>query len=163
LTDLGDGNFELDFGKRGKRTGFKDENGNATSTIYLKHDKESIIWHRSGGKVSRGDVRGETANKLVLDFVIKWQVVTLGFLKSYAKNTEGLACNDVGSVAEGLRREGKIHQHLIKITGKSGPAETVFSTYEDIQEAAVELNARFKKAEKNKDRDSHDSHGANLL
>jgi hypothetical protein len=160
LTDLGDENYELDFGKRWKRTGFVDEAGSAVCSVSLKHGKENIVWHRSPGKVTKGDVKDENGKKLVLDFVTKWEVATLGFLKAHAKKTEGLAINTVGAIAEQLVEERKIYQHLIKIAGKAGPPETVFSTLPNIMDAQIELNARLKKSKK---QDSHDSHGESFV
>jgi hypothetical protein len=159
LTDLGDENYELDFGKRWKRTGFVDKEGSPTHSICLKHGKENIVWHRSKDEVTKGGVKGEAELKLVLDFVEKWEVVTLGFLKGHAKKTSGLSMNTVGTAADQLVRDGKIYQHLIKITGKSGPAETVYSTFPDEAVAAQELNSRFKASQKKKEKGhSHDSH-----
>ena len=160
LTDLGDENYELDFGKRWKRTGFVDEAGSAVCSVSLKHGKENIVWHRSPGKVTKGDVKDENGKKLVLDFVTKWEVATLGFLKAHAKKTEGPAINTVGAIAEQLVEERKIYQHLIKIAGKAEPAETVFSTLPNIMDAQIELNARLKKSKKH---DSHDSHDESFV
>jgi hypothetical protein len=161
LTDLGGENYELDFGKRWKRTGFVDDEGNPTCSICLKHGKENIVWHRSPGKVTKGDVKDENASKLVFEFVTKWEVSTLGFLKSYAKKTPGLSMNTVGGIAEQLVKDEKIYQHLIKVAGRAGPAETVFSTLPDIMEAQIELNGRLKKSKKQGD--SHDSHGESFV
>jgi hypothetical protein len=149
LTDLGDGNFELDFGKRWRRTGFTNDDGSPAHAIYLKHGDEGIVWHRTG-VTSKAEVKSEKALAKVAEKIEGIEVITLTALKTWAKGVEGLSVNTVGSDADALSqdesRATRIYRHQIKLSDKRGPAQTVYSTIAGPEDARKELEYRFAKA-----------------
>jgi DNA replication protein DnaC len=56
MTDNGDGTFKLEFSKRGRRTGYKDENGNPTRFITIQHSRQGITWEKCAGAAAKGTV-----------------------------------------------------------------------------------------------------------
>ena len=54
MTDNGDKTFKLEFSKRGRRTGFKDEYGNPTKFITIKHSETGIAWMKCAGAEAKG-------------------------------------------------------------------------------------------------------------
>jgi hypothetical protein len=135
LRDIGDGLFELHFGKRHRRTGIVDENGHKVRSINIRHSDHGIAWEPTEGKqvkATTASVKAMCAEKQLRAHIVKMETVTLDQLKSWASRTEGQGINRVGSMAKAFVHddvEPKIYTYKGRVGGR-GPSSTLFSTKE---------------------------------
>ena len=54
MTDNGDRTFKLQFSKRGSRTGYRDEHGNPTKFVTIRHSETGIAWYKCAGAEAKG-------------------------------------------------------------------------------------------------------------
>ena len=58
LTDNGDGNFSLQFSKRGRRLGMKEPDGTPSNILNIEQSSDGIVWKRAEGEKAHASKRG---------------------------------------------------------------------------------------------------------
>jgi RecA-family ATPase len=130
-TDL----FELHFGKRGKRTGITDDNGNRVPTLRLKHSNAGTCWEKAEGieaDANVGELSFETNRQELRRYIEQEQTLTKEQLKAWAgvRQLKGMGVNAVVGVANSLvqdAEEPKIYSYKARVSEQSTNKPAVYS------------------------------------
>jgi hypothetical protein len=104
LSEMGDGLFELNFGKRYRRLGIRDSDGNPIRKFNIQHAKNGIVWEKAEGVKATVDKKGAAGVGKLETVHRKIQAekrITKDELKAWAQ-LNGIGQNDVITLANSI-------------------------------------------------------------
>jgi hypothetical protein len=107
LSDEGGGTFKLEFTKRGRRTGIKDERGKPMTAFNIEHHKDGIVWVKCKGAKATANKAGQKAIKdaeKLYEYIVQKGRVSSPELKGWAP-AAGIAVNNVVNIANSIASE----------------------------------------------------------
>jgi len=168
LSDEGNGVYKLDFGKRGRRLGIKNDEGKTVTAFNIQHHKDGIIWSRCAGAMSTANKK--TAKALqdietVANYIAKNKTVSKETLMSWAPTvgigqnaavTHAKALSDERCHAERREDEKPVIYKDVEETGQKGNRPMVFTVIppEYIKRRNEVASAAYKD-EQNEAKDQH--------
>jgi hypothetical protein len=160
LSDIGNGLFELDLGKRGKRAGLADNQGNPITSINIEHSKRGIAWQLATGQratANKAKAKNIQAFEKVRELILEKETITQSQLRTWATTSKDvgrdLAIDYANSLSEDPDQEPRIYKYKQQKAGR-GEKPTVYSIVPPITDDAFGGDpteaAKFKAAEGNK-------------